>query len=316
MSPELQKTEPTRMRAARRFSIQRRPSGDLRRRLLLHHVPLALASAAVLVLFMTVPPFDATRYAPGNIFTDWYPREDFPGGGPMGQGGSHQPPEQQGGDHQIPPDKLEQIPPEHRGGQPGPMAPHEGMGQGSGFNRQFTVATGYVATGLLALTLLIGPGYLLLRRRNPISTYLARDAGTWAAIVSVVHVIYGLELHARVTDPLPMFVQDGSPLTTSFGLGNWTGLAATLIVVALLATSSDFALRKLKARRWKRIQRLNYALFALVIAHAFFYGAVLRTDSPYTLLLLLSVIAVLGGQAVGVWLYRRWRTRRAAEAAA
>lgn len=193
----------------------------------------------------------------------------------MGQGGGHQPP-QQGGDHQIPPDKLEQIPPEHRGGQPGPTAPHEGRGQGSGFTRQFTVATGYVATGLLGLS-----------------------AGTWAAVVSVLHVIYGLELHASVTDPLPMFVSDGSPLTTSFGLGNWTGLAATVIVVALLATSSDFALRKLKARRWKRIQRLNYALFALVIAHAFFYGAVLRTDSPYTLLLLLSVIAVLVGQRPG-----------------
>jgi methionine sulfoxide reductase heme-binding subunit len=187
-----------------------------------------------------------------------------------------------------PPEKLEQIPPEHRGGQPGPTAPHQSMGQGSGSTRQlrqFTVATGYVATGLLGLTLLIGPGYLLLRRRNPISTYLARDAGTWAAVVSVVHVILGLEVHASVTDPLPVFVQDGSPLTTSFGLGNWTGLAATVIVVALLATSSDLALRKLKARRWKRIQRLNYALFALVIAHAFFYGAVLRTDSPYTLLL-------------------------------
>lgn len=295
------------MRLAGRLSIQRRPSGDLRRRLLLHHTPLALASAVVLVLFMTVPPFDATRYPPGNVFTDWYPREEF-SGGPTGQGGAHRPPQQQGGDHEIPPAVLEQIPGEHRGGQPGPT------GQGGGFTRQFTVATGYVATGLLALTLLVGPGYLLLRRRNPISTYLARDAGTWAAVASVVHVIFGLEVHASVTDPLPMFVQDGSPLTTSFGLGNWTGLAATVIVVALLATSSDFALRKLKAKRWKRIQRLNYALFALVIAHAFFYGVLLRTDSPYTLLLLLSVIAVFVGQAVGVWLYRRRPVRRTAEA--
>jgi methionine sulfoxide reductase heme-binding subunit len=293
------------MRLTGRLSIQRRPSGDLGRRLLLHHAPLALASAVVLVLFMTVPPFDATRYPPGNLFTDWYPREEFTGG--TGQGGTHRPP-QQGGDHEIPPAVLEQIPEEHRGGQPGRT------GQGGGFTRQFTVATGYVATGLLALTLLVGPGYLLLRRRNPISTYLARDAGTWAAIGSVVHVIFGLEAHATITDPLPMFVQDGSPLTTSFGLGNWTGLAATVILVALLATSSDFALRKLKAKRWKRIQRLNYALFALVIAHAFFYGVLLRTDSPYTLLLLLGVIAVLVGQAAGVWLYRRRAARRTAEA--
>jgi DMSO/TMAO reductase YedYZ heme-binding membrane subunit len=304
------------MEQATRSSNQPRAGGDLGRRFLRHHVPLALARAAVLVLFMTVPPFDATKYAPGNIFTDWYPRQDFPAGEPMGQGGGHQPPRQRGGDHEIPPEVLEQIPPEHRGGQPGPTGPAEHTGRDSGFTRQFTVATGYVATGLLALTLLVGPGYLLLRRRNPISTYLARDAGTWAAVASVVHVIFGLEAHASVTDPLPMFVQDGSPLTTSFGLGNWTGLAATVIVVALLATSSDFALRKLKARRWKRIQRLNYALFALVIAHAFFYGVVLRTNSPYTLLLLLSVIAVLVGQAVGVWLYRRRYSRRTAESAA
>ena len=291
-----------------------RGSGDLRRRFLRHHVPFGLASALVIVLFMTVSPFDAT-YPPGNLFTDWYPREDFPAGEPMGRGGGHRPP-QQGADHQIPPEVLEQIPPEHRGGQPGPTAPTEHMGRDGGFTRQFTVATGYVATGLLALTLLVGPGYLLLRRRNPISTYLARDAGMWAAVASFVHVIYGIEAHASLTNPLPMFVQDGGPLTTSFGLGNWTGLAATVIVVALLATSSDFALRKLKARRWKRIQRLNYAVFALVIAHAFFYGVVLRTDSPYTLLLLLTVIAVLVGQAAGVWLYRRRYSRRTAESPA
>lgn len=107
---------------------------------------------------------------------------------------------------------------------------------------------------------------LLLRRRNPVSTYLRRDAGTWTAIFSVVHVIYGLQVHGpgRLRDFLDYFVApDGSPLLNSFGLGNWTGLAATVIVVGLLALSSDFALRKLKARSWKRLQRLNYALSAL-----------------------------------------------------
>ena len=88
-----------------------------------------------------------------------------------------------------------------------------------------------------------------------------------------------------------------------------------MIVVGLLAISSDFALRKLKARRWKRLQRLNYALVALVIAHAFFYGALLRTSSPFTLLLGLSVVAVLVGQAVGIRLWRRKHSRTAATVA-
>jgi len=199
----------------------------------------------------------------------------------------------------------------------------ETMGMGSrsflGFSmRQLTVASGYVATGLLGLTLLIGPTNLLLRRRNPVSSYLRRDAGTWTAIFSVIHVVFGLQVEGSlsVDDILGYFVgPDGVPLVNSFGLGNWTGLAALMVVVGLLATSSDFALRKLKAGPWKRLQRLNYLLFGMVIAHAFFYGALLRTTSPYTLLLALSVTAVFVGQAVGVWLWRRMRARAIAKSA-
>jgi DMSO/TMAO reductase YedYZ heme-binding membrane subunit len=112
----------------------------------------------------------------------------------------------------------------------------------------------------------------------------------------------------RITAFLNYFVTpDGGPLLNSFGLGNWTGLGALLITLGLLAISSDAALRRLKAARWKWLQRLNYGLFALVIAHAFFYGALLRMTSPYTLLLVLSVIAVVVGQIVGVWLWRSYR---------
>lgn len=179
--------------------------------------------------------------------------------------------------------------------------------------RQLTVATGYLALGLLALTLLIGPANLLLRKRNPVSSYLRRDLGMWTAIASVAHVIFGLQVHGtgRISGFLDYFVVDGRPLTNSFGWANWTGLAATAIVVGLLVLSNNLALRKLKARRWKQIQRLNYALFALVVAHAFFYGALVRLESPFTLLLLVSVVAVVLGQMVGVWLWRRRYARRA-----
>ena len=84
-----------------------------------------------------------------------------------------------------------------------------------------------------------------------------------------------------------------------------TGLLAIVIVAGLLTISSDLALRTLKAPTWKWLQRLNYATFALVVLHAFFYGALLRVTSPFTVLLLLSVIAVSGGQALGIWLWRR-----------
>jgi methionine sulfoxide reductase heme-binding subunit len=255
-------------------------SRDWRRRLLLHHVPLALASAVVLVLFIGLSPFT----------TGGYPELDSSSGGTF---------------------------PTARNNSSGPMRMDHGGGQSAGPTLRFelprrismsqlTVATGYVALGLLGLTLLIGPANLLLRRRNPISSYLRRDVGAWTAIFSVVHVILGLQLHSRgLLGFLDYFVADSRPLTNSFGLGNWTGLAALVIVVGLLALSTDGSLRQLKARRWKNLQRLNYALVALVVLHAFFYGALLRMTSPFTLLLFFIVIVVFAGQAVGIWLWRR-----------
>ena len=211
----------------------------------------------------------------------------------MHQGGSHQSPlMNHNGDQTANPDRL----------------------QNRLFIARFTTATGYVALGLLGLTLLIGPVNLLLRRRTPVSSYLARDMGMWAAIVSVIHVIAGFFVHgpsAPLVERILLyfFAPDGTPLTNAFGWGNWTGLAATVIVVGLLAISSDAALRKLKAKRWKNLQRLNYALFALVIIHAIFYGALLRITSISTILLGVIVSLVFIGQMIGIWLWRRRHSR-------
>ena len=263
---------------------------------------------------MTLPRFDSGKQV--DIFSGSFPN-DFPAGqsGPM-QHGAGQAPPQQGGGHQIPPEILEQIPEEHRSQIPGLSPTAEEIDDRS-FERRLTTATGYVALGLLALTLLIGPANLLLRRRNPVSSYLRRDVGAWTALFSVAHVVVSLMVHGsgQIQHFLDFFVADGSPLRNSFGLGNWTGLGALVIVAVLLALSSDAALRRLKAKNWKRLQRLNYVLFALVIVHAFFYGALLRQTSPYTILLGLLVIAVVAGQFVGILLFRRRYSRRAAESA-
>jgi methionine sulfoxide reductase heme-binding subunit len=260
-----------------------RPLGTSRAwrcRLLLHHVPLALASAVVLVLFMGLSPFT----------TGGYPELDSSSSGTL---------------------------PTARNTSSGPMAMDHGGGQPAGLPLRFelprrismsrlTVATGYLALGLLGLTLLIGPANLLFRRRNPVSSYLRRDVGAWTAIWSLVHVVVGFQGHGGgVFGFVDYFVADGRPLTNSFGMGNWTGLAATVIVVLLLVLSNNRYLGELKSRRWKDLQRLNYALFGLVVLHAVYYGALRRMTSPFTLLLIVTVIAVLVGQAVGIWLWRR-----------
>jgi sulfoxide reductase heme-binding subunit YedZ len=286
---------PAATRSSNRLGRPLGTSGDWRRRLLLHHAPLALASGVVLVLFLGLSPFTAGGYpeldmGAGGVF----PQQRRQGPMSMGMGVDH-------GGRQTAGRTLRFELPSHISWS------------------QLTTATGYVATGLLGLTLLIGPANLLLRRRNPLSSYLRRDVGTWTAIFGVVHVTLGLTIGlqeyggGRIAGFLKYFVApDGRPLTNSFGLGNWTGLAALVIVVGLLALSTDASLRELKARRWKDLQRLNYTLFALVTAHAFFYGALLRVTSPFTLLLIFTVIAVFLGQAAGIWLWRRRHARTAA----
>lgn len=129
---------------------------------------------------------------------------------------------------------------------------------------QFVVGTAYIGLVLLGVTLLIGPANLMLRRRNPVSSYLRRDVGVWAAIVSIAHVVLGFGVLLSHTGRslagfLELFVKGGRPVTDRVGLGNWTGLFATVIVVGLLVLSTNRSLSELKARRWKSLQRLNYA---------------------------------------------------------
>ena len=285
---------------------------DLRRRLLLHHVPLALVSAAVLVLFMSLPFFEVTMHSHVDTVSGAFPHkggEDH--AGPTGHGGEHVGLMHHGGHHAGP---MGHGADHHNSSLS--LSVGEVQTHGPSVER-LVFASGYIALGLVVLTLLIGPVNLMLHRRVPISNYLSRDVGTWAVIFSVIHVIVLLLAHDDGGGLVASFWQffvapDGSLLTNSFGLGNWTGLAALVIAVGLLAISNDFALRKLKAGPWNRIQRLNYVLFALVPLHAFFYGALLRVTSPFTVLLGLSVLAVFVGQAAGIWLWRRRYGRPAA----
>jgi methionine sulfoxide reductase heme-binding subunit len=267
-------------------------NGDLRYRFLHFHIPLALVSAVVIFLWLSLPIFQLAGHQGPPQATD---HESPPS--TMHQGESHQTPTQS--DAATPPAS-------HSGNQ---TANSDGI-QKRLFVARFSTATGYVGLGLLGVTLLIGPVNLMLHRRTPMSSYLARDVGMWAAIISVIHVIVGFFVHGPAAPIVEriffyFFATDGTPLTNNFGWGNWTGLAATVIVVGLLAVSSDAALRKLKAKRWKNLQRLNYALFTLVIVHAIFYGALLRITSISTILLGIIVSLVFIGQMIGIWLWRR-----------
>jgi sulfoxide reductase heme-binding subunit YedZ len=147
--------------------------------------------------------------------------------------------------------------------------------------QRLSIATAYLALVFLSTTLLLGPFNHRSGRANPVSTNLRRDIGIWTAIGGIVHTIVGLQVHMG-GDVIRYFVpghgRGFSKSTMAFLAANYTGIIATAIVALLLAISNDRALRALGTTRWKRIQRLNYLLFALVAVHGALYLAVERAS--------------------------------------
>lgn len=163
---------------------------------------------------------------------------------------------------------------------------------------RFSMATAYTALILLGGTLLTGPINVLKSRPNPISTDLRRDLGIWAAIIGILHTAVGLTVHmsgkfwlyfvypAQESHFLPIRLDP-------FGLANYTGLIATLVLAFLLAISNDLSMRVLGGKRWKDLQRWNYGLYVLVVLHAIGYQLVEKRQLPYPILFAALVTVVV-----------------------
>jgi methionine sulfoxide reductase heme-binding subunit len=137
-----------------------------------------------------------------------------------------------------------------------------------GIVQRLSIGTGYAALALLAFTLSVGPLRAIRGRRLPVSIDLRRDAGICTGILGLAHVVLGLQVHYGGA------IQRYFSSLDRAGLANWIGLAATVVLVLLLGISSDWAIRRLGTRWWKRLQRLAYALFVLVVAHTVLYQLV------------------------------------------
>lgn len=165
---------------------------------------------------------------------------------------------------------------------------------------RLSMATAYVGLLLIVVTLLIGPIRVLRKRPPPVgSNDLRRDIGIWAALVSFVHVIVGLQVH--LGSMVLYFLHHAGPdkrlvpRVDPFGLANYLGLAATVVIALLLALSNDWSVRRLGPRKWKRLQRSNYAGFALIVLHGVVYQIIEKRTPPYPVVfgaMVLLVIAI------------------------
>jgi sulfoxide reductase heme-binding subunit YedZ len=137
-----------------------------------------------------------------------------------------------------------------------------------------TQATGYISLIVLTISLILGPVNLILRHKNPVSTYLRRDISIIGGAIAVIHSITGLFVHLRGKPWLYFFTKTDNGYSIrldNFRLANYTGLISVLIIILLIIISNDYFLKKLNPVRWKNIQRLSYLMFILTLIHCYFY---------------------------------------------
>lgn len=147
---------------------------------------------------------------------------------------------------------------------------------------RWSMGTAYSALALLAVCLCLGPWKVLRRRQNPVSFDLRRDVGIWAGVFALLHTGIGLPVHLRGRMWMYFFKQL-HPLriqNTQFGAANYAGLGAALLFLTLLTISNDFALRSLKTRKWKSIQRWTYAAAVLTVVHGALFQSVEGRKAP------------------------------------
>jgi sulfoxide reductase heme-binding subunit YedZ len=174
-----------------------------------------------------------------------------------------------------------------------------------------SMATAYTGIVLLTLTLAMGPFKIWKGIPNPVSTHLRRDIGIWCGIVSLLHVVAGIQVHMgniwlyfvkAVEGPNQFQLRDDI-----FGFANFTGLAATLILAVLLVLSNDLSLRTLGTTRWKNIQRFVYFGFVLIFVHGFTFQVIETRNLPWVVVCLMIMILALAIQITGVFLFRSKR---------
>jgi len=162
---------------------------------------------------------------------------------------------------------------------------------------RLSFASAWPGLVLIVFTLLIGPFKQVWGRNRAASLDFRRDVGIWAGMVSVFHAGIGQCVHLRGRPWLYYVYQDWAKAHVQpfrhdiFGLANYTGLVAALLLLALLATSNDAALRAMGTPGWKSLQRWNYAVFGLLIVHTLGYQV--GIERPIGSLVSLAVTATI-----------------------
>lgn len=174
---------------------------------------------------------------------------------------------------------------------------------------RYNVATGSIALLLLAVTMSIGPIRVLRGRRRPaVHLPWRRVTGIWTAVFAVIHFPGGLAIHSsgwKIWQPFMRIWPEPDQLVDSFGVAYWAGLAALAFVIVLGVTSRDGSMRRLGAKRWKRLHRIAYVAVGMVAVHSLAMQYAERRDPRHAALTALVLVVMVGLQLAGFATVRR-----------
>jgi sulfoxide reductase heme-binding subunit YedZ len=169
---------------------------------------------------------------------------------------------------------------------------------GADVRESLSLATAYLCLALLAAALSIGP-VLALRSGHPaVNNHSRRDIGIWAGLNGLAHVWLGTLVSMNAAYVAAFVKAAAAPPSAAvrnwlFGAGAVAGYLVGILLLLLLALSSDRALRRLGAPRWKRLQRASYVAFALTALHGLAFQVVESRAAALVVLLAALTLAVL-----------------------
>jgi DMSO/TMAO reductase YedYZ heme-binding membrane subunit len=140
-----------------------------------------------------------------------------------------------------------------------------------GLHWRFSVSTGSTSLLLLGVSLTLGPIRSLRKpATRPLTQWWRRATGIWAAIFAAIHSVLGVTIHSNGWRVYVTFLELRSypdRLLVTLSLGFWVGAMAAATMVILGLTSNNASVRRLGARRWKRIHRFAFLALGLNLLH-------------------------------------------------
>ena len=178
---------------------------------------------------------------------------------------------------------------------------------------RLSIVSAYLCLLLLALVLLIGPASVLRSRRLVVNSYIRRDTGIWAAVNGLLH-FYLANVLSMNYEYLGAYVENAAQApsaaarSTLYNSGTIAGYLIAVLFIVLLLLSSDWMVRKVGLKWWKRIQRFSYLGFILTCVHAFEFQVLEARPLFWVVVVATVAIVIFAAQCMGFLAVKKRQT--------